>query len=301
MSSASNFTPRYILFRDPTTCPSNNAECGNLEHLDRYQRTFGTLGLETVNIPVLETSFQSAETFSSFLSSELDDTYAGLVITSARTVQALDRALRSKNVMADASIPCLSSRIKIPIFAVGPKTTQELENLGFPRDQIHSADHAQALAQVIIQFFSPPRAPCTMPLLFPCARDHRPELPNLLNKVGITMEEVVVYITCPRSPTDPTFLRELNEALSSPVYGLAFFSPMGVSAIAQALPELTFSSSQTWLGIQRVGAIGKTTAKAIQDLSNDLLLPSSVTLHTATSPTPQSLVEALMNPPSLED
>lgn len=140
-----------------------------------------------------------------------------------------------------------------------------------------------------------------MPLLFPCARDHRPELPNLLNKVGITMEEVVVYITCPRSPTDPTFLRELNEALSSPVYGLAFFSPMGVSAIAQALPELTFSSSQTWLGIQRVGAIGKTTAKAIQDLSNDLLLPSSVTLHTATSPTPQSLVEALMNPPSLED
>lgn len=89
---------------------------------------------------------------------------------------------------------------------------------------------------------------------FFCARDHRPELPTILREAGIDVTEVPVYETTGTPKT-----------IDTPFDAILFFSPSGVASFFQ-LNRLEPGTV--------CFAIGETTAEAIKDYTDTLIIVS---------------------------
>ncbi len=184
-------------------------------------------------VPVLRFDFLAEETLRARLAHP--SRYGGLVLTSPRAVEALEKALRW--------LPNQSAAWEMkPAYAVGPRTGEALEALGFAPEGEESGG-AEALAARIIR----ERAGEETPLLFLSGNRRRDALPDALQKSGVPFEEETVYETHTRA--------DLNfSEMEAPAW-LAFFSPSGVEAVQKAR-GLSMDT------VKKV-AIGPTTAAAL--------------------------------------
>ena len=142
-------------------------------------------------------------------------------------------------------------------FCVGNKTASLLEHIGV--QVMHFEDNAEALGQYLVNHYSQ----CSF--LFLCGDRRREELPGILNKHGISYDEVHVYETA------------LNAvAFETDYEGYLFFSPSAVKSYVMKNP---LSSGTAY-------CIGPTTAKAARN--------AGMSVRVAETPTVEAVLKLLI-------
>lgn len=160
--------------------------------------------------------------------------YDGLIFTSPRAVEALAEAmpwLPAENVLWHSK----------SIFAVGPRTAEELRAVGFEPEGEEGGSAEMLTEYITSRTFQ-------NPLLFLCGDRRRDDLPDRLQTAGIAYEEICVYRTFPESGI------EFDEE-DQPDW-IVLFSPSGLDALD--------SSTGLDLTSVRIAAIGPTTAAAAE-------------------------------------
>lgn len=155
--------------------------------------------------------------------------------------------------------------------AVGRGTAEPLECAGFAVDIVSKGDGAAALAELVKRHAAAkPAATETRRALFPCAREPRTELIQILSAAGIDVVRAPLYETVAARPETLSAFSE--ETMDYTI----FFSPSGVATYRELRPFATKSSI----------AIGPTTFAAIHEASL-----SDATM--APGPDPLSILEVL--------
>lgn len=199
---------------------------------DPYEDALSEKGLQARSIAVL--AFERVNESGLRSALERPKSYGGLIFTSPRAVDAFADALSwlpSENVVWHGK----------PIFAVGPRTADELRNIGFAPIGEESGSGGTLANHILQRRFE-------KPLLFLCGDRRRDELPDRLHEGGVSVDELCVYKTKPMSRLDLT---------DNPTPDwIVFFSPSGVEAMQSAT------------GVDkadvRIVAIGPTTASALR-------------------------------------
>lgn len=223
---------------------------------DPYVQAFSDVGYRAVCRSVLRFTFPNEQALRERLRSA--ERYAGLVATSPRVGRALQRIFDDEGTTHAAWEGATA-------YAVGPKTADELRALSFDVQGAETGSAADLAAH--IADVGP-----TAPLLFLCGNRRRDELPDRLRAEEITVDELVVYETHPR--TDLTLPPPGGETW------LAFFSPSGIEAAQRAEPRGRLEA-------YHCAAIGPTTGAALEEAG---FTPAAV----AASPSPEGLVDAIL-------
>lgn len=221
---------------------------------DPYEEALEGFGYAPVSIPVLEFELVNGEALRQAL--EHPRSYDGVIFTSPRAVDALAEAmswLPTENMVWHSK----------PVFAVGPKTADELRQIGFDPTGEGSGSAALLADQIA-------RSEFERPLLFLCGNRRRDELPDRLGEAGVALEELCVYESRAR--------RDLDLASHRPPDWVVFFSPSGVEAVRK--------DGSINLKSARVAAIGSTTAEALME-------DGVVVQALSKEPTPDGLAQAL--------
>lgn len=103
--------------------------------------------------------------------------------------------------------------------------------------------------------------------LFPCSDIRKEDIPDYLDKMGITYTEAIIYHTVAADLSD---LKDIKYDV------LAFFSPSGIKSLKQNFPD--FEQNNT-----RIAAFGPTTAKEV--LNQGLILDIEAPMPNAPSMT----------------
>lgn len=172
------------------------------------------------------------------LAFNLEKSYQGLIFTSQNAVEAL---LQSSYKSLLAEIPC---------FCVGSKTQQLLQQSH--AHVLATAHNAAELAEQIITEYA------TFKFVFFCGDLRRDELPNLLSKHQISLDEVQVY----RTQLTPHKITNQPDAL-------LFFSP---SAVASYVQQNTIENAICF-------CIGQTTAAALQGQAMQVIVAHQPTIE----------------------
>ncbi|GAA5900769.1 hypothetical protein JCM8208_004606 [Rhodotorula glutinis] len=193
-----------LLLRTPPDCPPDH---------DPY-RTALPRSWSSASVQVLDTAFPHPHHLRQELEHLDDGHYDGVVLTSARSVDAYRRQL----ALEPPPPPPPSS---LPFFVVGHATHDALAPLVPPSTPILGARESgtgESLARFILAYFAhsspsssssapPRRQTCT--LLYLTGDKNRDTLPRLLADGGITAHELQVYATARAQ----SFERELERAL----------------------------------------------------------------------------------------
>ncbi|MBD3581652.1 uroporphyrinogen-III synthase [Flavobacterium selenitireducens] len=163
-------------------------------------------------------------------------------------------------VKAVANHPEVQEIRRNPVFCVGEKTAELLDEMGFT--VLASADYGSELARIVISDY--PNEKFT----FFCGNIRRDEMPSELAKSNVDFNEVEVYETV-LSPTK----------IEGKFDGILFLSPSGVESF----------NSENEFGDAVCFCIGNTTANAVGS-SN----PSAVPV-VANQPTIESTIEKCVN------
>ena len=131
------------------------------------------------------------------------------------------------------------------IFSIGQTTKELIKEFFGENSVVGTAEDASQLANVIIEHH--PKE-----VFFFCGDQRRDEMPQKLNEVGITLEEIVVYKTSSTS-------KKLNKEYD----GVLFFSPSAVDS---------FFITNTVASDAIVFAIGNTTAAAVNERVNNKIV-----------------------------
>ena len=126
-------------------------------------------------------------------------------------------------------------------------TTRKLVSEYFGEEKIAgTADSAAELAEFIIESAE------TDDVIFFCGNQRRDELPGILQKEGINVQEIIVYETI-----------QLPVKITKSYHGVVFFSPSAVTSFFKnnKLPEKTIAF-----------AIGATTAKEIKGYTTNKII-----------------------------
>jgi len=216
--------PVVLLFKGDTVDPD-----------DVFLRRLNDAGFRTFQIPVLSFTFVNQEQLKKSLRNA--SKYSGLILTSKRTVRAVEEVWSYK--VYDA----WNGR---KIFVVGPQTAKavkdglHLEPLG------EETGNAAALRHIVHQSMTEETDP--KPLLLPQSSIAESDFQ------GLPVERLTVYET--KTSVDLKSMKNL-EPYSE--ITCVFFSPSGVQAV---LPELRKQNRRF-----RAIAIGKTTAGALSHLN----------------------------------
>lgn len=157
-----------------------------------------------------------------------------IVFTSSHAVNAVDNYFHEPGIFynTDWKIFCLSGQTKEAVF----------DTALLKKNIIDTGDNAGELAQKIIETG-------VKEIIFFCGNKRRDELPVILSRAGIIVNEVVVYETI-----------ETPVVSTTGIDGILFFSPSAVNSffIMNKLDSQTVCF-----------AIGQTTAKSIVDFTED--------------------------------
>uniref|UniRef100_A0A4W2DWD8 Uroporphyrinogen-III synthase n=1 Tax=Bos indicus x Bos taurus TaxID=30522 RepID=A0A4W2DWD8_BOBOX len=171
---------KVLLLKDP-----KEDDCGQ----DPYVRELGLYGLEATLIPVLSFEFLSLPSLSEKLSHP--EGYGGLIFTSPRAVEAVERCLQ-KDTKAEVWKKSLKEKWNAKsVYVVGNATASLVNRIGLHTEG-ETCGNAEKLAEYICS-----REPSALPLLFPCGTLKREILPKMLKDKGIPLESVTVYQTIP--------------------------------------------------------------------------------------------------------
>jgi uroporphyrinogen-III synthase len=147
------------------------------------------------------------------------------------------------------------------IFCLSGRTREAVSEHTLPGEIIDTAANAEALAQKIITYG-------VSEVIFFCGNRRREELPHLLQAHGVRVHEVSVYETI-----------DAPVQITASIDGILFFSPSAVGSF--------FSANQ--LKPDTVCfAIGKTTAQAIKEQSNNKIITSEL-------PTQEDILESVLH------
>ncbi|KAJ3011152.1 hypothetical protein HKX48_006997 [Thoreauomyces humboldtii] len=208
------------------------------------------------------------------------DSFSSLIITSARGITALSDALTSCDDVE------LAARWRtLPLWVVGPATASAARQSGFETVLGSEAGSAAELGDRIVSTFN--TAPTdSRPMLFLAGDKARVDLPTRLERGGISLEQVTVYVTL----ANPTLEADLSACLSAidveTGAGLwfAFFSPSGVDAALEAVKHATEGKGFN----VKLASIGPTTSGRLREVAE-------VVSAEATRPAPDALVHAILD------
>lgn len=180
----------------------------------------------------------------------LVDVAENLIITSQNAAKAV------------AAHPCVQTIRRNPMFCVGSKTADLLDDLGFTIQE--TADNAQELANMILKGYAGES------FTFFSGNIRRNELPMALMEADVEMNEIEVYET------------ELTPVqITSEIDGILFFSPSAVKSFL----------SKNELKYQACFCIGQTTSAEVLKVTG--LNPIETT--TANQPTIESTIAKCVN------
>ena len=196
------------------------------------------------NIEIIEQEFISIkpiltkEKYEQVMPIVLNTKASNVVFTSANAVEAV------KNYLHQGATWFLPNW---NIFCFSGKTKNSL-NPNIKESQIiATAENASALAQKIIEHNA-------KEIVFFCGNKRRDELPEILKRAGIKLEEIVVYETVE------------TPVISTKVFdGILFFSPSSIKSF--------FSVNQLNKNVVCF-AIGKTTAEALKEYTDNKVIIS---------------------------
>lgn len=161
---------------------------------------------------------------------------------------------------AHAVIPLWqSASVQRPLFVLGQKTAQALQQAGIAPSLVVDGESATAtrLAEQLIAHLHTQKT--RQPVLFPQAEEGRDELPELLRAASIPVEKVTAYRTV--AATKPS-LAEAVKLLEARRIDLL---PLGSPKTAQVLLGALGEDAPRLLASVCVGAIGQTTAQALRE------------------------------------
>ncbi|OBZ85070.1 Uroporphyrinogen-III synthase [Choanephora cucurbitarum] len=196
-------------------------------------------------IPVLDHTLSNIELLADILSRGPRD-LNGLILTSQRSVEALNRAYG----MCRLNNKTHEAWNALPVYIVGPKTADALAQS--PLFQSHTSDWTVA----------PRASELIQPLLNSShylflAGDKRHDLiPEALSEAHIPFHEIQTYATCPH----PALATHLNLLVNNKPGWLVFFSPSGIQFILSIAPKI---KDQLFSGAYKIATIGPTTADFI--------------------------------------
>ncbi|XP_076461849.1 uroporphyrinogen-III synthase-like isoform X2 [Babylonia areolata] len=181
-------------------------------------------GYRVVLVPVLSFNFVNQEILASALSNA--DKYSGIIFTSVRAVQAVDKAL-PKLRNADAH----TSPHHLRCFVVGHTTASAAKEAHF-QPQGADTGNAEKLADFILDAMDKGEK---RPLLYPCAQLRRDTLLDRLQSSDCNIEEVIAYETVPSEAIQ----KDVTCAFSSedPPDSVVYFSPSGVQFTESLVEE----------------------------------------------------------------
>lgn len=226
---------------------------------DPYEQALAEKGFAGVSISVLTFEPVRQKELREVLEHPKD--FAGMILTSPRAVDMLAEAmtwLPTENALWHTK----------RIFAVGPRTADELRAIGFDAEG-EECGSAADLARHIVQ------CDFERPLLFLCGSRRRDDLPSILTEAGMSLEELCVYETHTKDRL------ELPPAWQgrAPDW-VVFFSPSGLETVVK--------DGSIDLTAVKVCAIGPTTAEALRAAGLRVDAVAKV-------PTPEGLVSAIVS------
>ncbi len=189
----------------------------------------------------------------------------GIRILATKPATVIFTSMNAVNAVADFTGKWTLEGVKAPewaIYCIG-HATRELAARHFGEASIRgTADSALALADKLIE------KEVAGEIVFFCGDQRRDELPDRLNRAGIRITEMIVYLTKLKA-------RRLERHYD----GILFFSPSAVHSF--------FSANQAGAGT-RLFAIGSTTAAAIRSYSTNPVIQSE-------SPAKEALVRQALD------
>ena len=183
---------------------------------------------------VIETDFISIRD-KYFTFSNIND---NLIFTSQNAVKAV------------ANHPDVQEIRRNPVFCVGERTADLLDELGFTVQE--SAENAAALAKIMTTDY------VSESFTFFSGNLRMETLPEQLKVAGIDYNEIEVYETI-----------LMPKRIETPVEGILFFSPSAVESYLQAN---TITNEMCF-------CIGKTTAEALEKITQDIIIANHPTVE----------------------
>jgi uroporphyrinogen III methyltransferase/synthase len=159
----------------------------------------------------------------------------------------------------------------VQVACVGGATARTLREHGVIADVVPSgggggAVLAEAMSQVVMNASHKRRGKPSGPTLkairvvFPRARDGRPEAVNILRKLGADVEVIPLYRSVPADADVPAVTRGLQRLHAGEVQALGFFAPSQVHALFDLLGE---HAREVIAACPVIAAIGHTTEAAL--------------------------------------
>jgi uroporphyrinogen III methyltransferase/synthase len=272
---ASDHRPLFgmrVLNTKTLTAFSESYPLWSIPPLDEFDNQVLSLGGEAIHLPVIQIVPPSDHQPLKLAAQRLVDgsTYGWIVFTSANAVSALFEQLASLSY----DTRHLSN---VRVAAIGQATVQALSVKGINPDFVPLKFTGAQLGEQL------PLQPGESVFL-PRSEVALPELPRILEERGAIVDEVIAY-AIRNAPPDTLVLDQLVDGAINVV---TFFSPSGISGLADMLAEGGYSPSlQEILSPLTVACIGPSTAKAVR--SEGLVVDVVAQDYTASG-----LVEALV-------
>ncbi|KAG0147415.1 hypothetical protein CROQUDRAFT_670558 [Cronartium quercuum f. sp. fusiforme G11] len=249
------------------------------------------LSYEPVYLPVLDFSFDRINELAKLLQAGSKGRWAGVVVTSARSAEALQKAIYH---LRPQTLPPSSDWSSVPFFAVGPATARALQRLEDPSGSCvpplgglsvlgeHEAGSGQMLGSFISRHFgaNAPNSSPVLPLLYLTGAHQHPGLSGALSSAQPPIPFVEFQVYTARPVPSPT----LQPQPITPPRWAVFFSPNSASIGFPRLKELLDTHLSDSL---RFAAIGPSTCDALKSILGRS--PDAV----AKRPQPDSLLEAI--------
>jgi len=243
-------TQRVLLLRTPAQPPET----------DPYEAALARASFRPLSLPVLETTLENVESLSRIIRGEDEARVDGVIVTSARAVDACAKVGNDIDWRA------------VRFYVVGPATASALGQLPNPPQDMRGAESgtAERLARYIVQ-----DATSEERLLYLTGDKNRDKLPRIvregLGEEGV-LRELRVYATQGVRDFDGCLARALQGETvdDNEPWWIVFFAP---SAAAHALPALrvhfSMAQGEPWRGGRlrraRVAAIGPMTGDHLRD------------------------------------
>lgn len=192
----------------------------------------------------------------------------GFVFTSPRAVEAIHRAIKEDENLADFWKKC-------PAYCIGPSTESTAKNLLKLENCLGSnCGNSQDLAKLITQVHKKKNKP----ILYPCSAIARDTIQLILENEEITFEKIVSYDTLPSE----TLERDLLNIASDTEQIFIFFSPSIVKFI------MTIAEKHNLIKNMKFVGIGDVTGEALKQFG--------VKIHgISEKPEPEALLQIIKN------
>ncbi|CAE6463882.1 unnamed protein product, partial [Rhizoctonia solani] len=266
---------------------------------DPYQHTLSLKGFTTSIVPTLVHSYTDPDGLANTILHEGGE-YGGVIVTSGRAVDAWENAV--KLVKGRGQLPVtdgISAWTSKPFYVVGPKTEQQLLNLGpskyIPGPELILGAKESGTGELLAKFICtdyPTRLSHNLPLLYLTGDKNAGGVGKGLQVEGIGFKMVQVYATSASTTFEQDFDKGVKEAASQSATDtvVVFFAPSSAElAFPVIRKRFSLSSLLEEKPRAKLVAIGPTTARAVADNHN-------VRVDAVSSkPQPEALADAIQH------